>query len=631
LKILIIDDNPDDRLLVHRELAREFPSAQIVELATPQGLDRAIAEDGFDLVITDFQLQWSDGLAVLDELKRAYPECPVIMFTASGNQEIAVEAMKRGLDDYIVKSPKHLVRLRASARLALERAEARRRANHLDERLRGLLDRLDVGVFRARPDGTIVEANPAFLRLLGLDGLPEGHSLGDHGLGPPTWPGGVMADPGAGHPKLGREVRLERLDGGPIWALLNVTPGRDLDGGEVLDGLMADVSEMRRAREEAEEANRAKDRFLAMLSHELRTPLTPVLATVTAMIDEPETPAEIRPTLDMIRRSVELEARLIDDLLDVTRVLHGKLRLHPEPVDLHELIHQTLRICRSELQGSRMRLDLRLEASAHVVQGDLARLQQVVWNLVKNAIKFSAPGGRLSIRTENAPPTADGPVVAVEIIDEGIGIDAGVLPQIFEPFVQGEPGRDRQFGGLGLGLAIGRSVAEAHGGRLLASSAGPGRGATFRVELPALPVGSEPPRLEPRAVPGSTARPLSILFVEDDPPSRTVLSRLLRQRGHAVVAADSVAQGLAEAASGQFDLLISDIGLPDGTGLDLLVTLQASRPMPAIALTGFGMDADRRQIQDAGFAVQLTKPVDFARLEAAIREVTSTAPPANDG
>ena len=248
----------------------------------------------------------------------------------------------------------------------------------------------------------------------------------------------------------------------------------------------------RAARTEAEEANRAKDQFLAVLSHELRTPLTPILASVTALLNESVTSPEVRSVLELTHWGIELESRLIDDLLDMTQITRGRLCLHPETTDAHFLLLRTEEICRAELDAGKVSLVRDLSATEHHVDADPARLQQVFWNLIKNAVKFSPEGGTLTIRTRNqlGPSSPADPAVTeliVEITDTGIGIEPGVLPTIFDAFTQAEVGWVRRFGGLGLGLAISRSVIEAHRGRITATSAGMGQGATFTLYLAAVP------------------------------------------------------------------------------------------------------------------------------------------------
>ncbi|MDR3635323.1 MAG: PAS domain S-box protein [Isosphaeraceae bacterium] len=376
---------------------------------------------------------------------------------------------------------------------------------------------------------------------------------------------------------------------------------------------------------EAEGANRAKDQFLAVLSHELPTPLTPVLVSVSAMLDDREVPREFHGFLEMTRRSIEMEARLIDDLLDVTRISQGKLRLNRHVVDAHALVRQAVAICRDEIGDHRLRLELDLAAAGHQVEADPARLQQIFWNLIKNAVKFTPPGGLLAIRSWNESQAGDGgrERLLVAVRDSGIGIAPEVLPKIFDAFEQGEASVTRQFGGLGLGLAVSRSLAEAHGGRLTAASAGRDQGATFTLELTTVPAPAAELDGVPCAPPSATeAVPLRILLAEDNEESLRVLARLLRRRGYAVATADSVASALAEAERAPFDLLVSDIGLPDGSGLDLIRTLRARGPVPGIALSGFGMEDDLRRSLDAGFLAHLTKPIDFGTLETTIRQVT---------
>lgn len=370
---------------------------------------------------------------------------------------------------------------------------------------------------------------------------------------------------------------------------------------------------------ESEAANRAKDHFLAVLSHELRTPLTPVLTTVQLLERRTDLPADLREPLAMIRRNVELEARLIDDLLDLTRISRGKLDLHFQRVDVHELLAEVLEICGRDFEMKRITLTTDLAARRRFVDADPARLQQVFWNLVKNAVKFTPEGGRVHVRSREG---ADG-VVQVQVIDSGAGIEPAVLPRIFEAFEQG--GRDvtRLFGGLGLGLAISKALMDLHGGSITAESPGKGLGATFTIELTGA---REQTAARPPASAGTQAsgRPeLRILLVEDHADTREALSELLRLSGHHVEAAGSMATALAACESGRFDLIISDLGLPDGSGLDLMRQILARCPggVKGICLTGYGMEEDLRRSEAAGFLAHLTKPVSLQELEAVMSRV----------
>ena len=373
------------------------------------------------------------------------------------------------------------------------------------------------------------------------------------------------------------------------------------------------------ARDAAEEANRAKDQFLAVLSHELRTPLNPVLLATTAMLDHPPPPEEVRPTLEMIKRNVELEARLIDDLLDVMRIVRGKMPLQWGVADCHDLIRQAVEICRGDIRDKDLRLTLDLSAAHHHAHADAARLQQVLWNLVQNAVKFTPPGGSIAIRTRD-----EGDRLAIEVADTGVGIEPEVLPHIFDPFRQGETSILRKFGGLGLGLAISRGIVEAHGGRLVAESRGKERGATFRVELAAIPRPEAGTGEGRRDRPAEAGPPLKVLVVEDEPQTLRLLARLVRGLGHEVTTAETLRAACEAATGGEHDLIISDIGLPDGCGLDLMRQVVARRgKLPAIALTGYGTEEDVQRSKAAGFAEHMTKPIDFARLKEVIGQVTA--------
>ena len=383
------------------------------------------------------------------------------------------------------------------------------------------------------------------------------------------------------------------------------------------------TDELRRRADELATANAAKDEFLAILSHELRTPLTPVLLTASMMESHPALPAELRDDVAAIRRNVELESRLISDLLDLTRISKGKLQLDVQDVDLHALVRAAIDICQREASAN---LRVELNAPRHTVRGDGTRLQQVFWNLVSNAIKFTGPGGTITVRSSNGGGDGDGGgLVRVEVIDTGRGIDAAVLPKLFNAFEQGGRRTAREQAGLGLGLAITRKLTEAHGGTVAAHSDGHGRGATFVVELPtvAQPASAVPPE-QPESPGRAAQQALSVLLVEDHEPTRNVLTRLLRHSGHTVTATPSVATARAAAQQQKFDLLLSDLGLPDGSGLELMRELRDDYAGRAIALTGYGMEADVRASRDAGFTEHLTKPIDVAVLEAAVHRVTTT-------
>ncbi len=367
-----------------------------------------------------------------------------------------------------------------------------------------------------------------------------------------------------------------------------------------------------------EAANRTKDNFLAMLSHELRTPLTPVMAALDTLEADGSRSSGAKNSLAMIRRNVELESQLIDDLLDLTRIAKDKLQLRFGPLDSHEVINNVVEICRPQAQARNLTLQLNLRAGTHHVLGDAAKYQQIVWNLLKNAVKFTAENGEITISSSNPEPQ----LLAIAVHDTGIGIEPEVMNRIFDPFEQGERAFQRRYGGLGLGLAISKSLAQAHGGTLIARSEGYDRGSTFILTMKTVPA---PPRIVKLTSPVPESRPLRILLVDDHQDTCVALERLLVRRGHLVAAAHNVRSAMETAARNSFDLLISDIALPDGTGTELMTYLHAISRIPGIAISGFGMNGDIEKSIDAGFAEHLIKPVKMENLEAAIDRVMATA------
>ena len=379
--------------------------------------------------------------------------------------------------------------------------------------------------------------------------------------------------------------------------------------------------ELQKTNEELEEkarSNLAKDRFLAALSHELRTPLTPVLASAVALENEQALPENIHESLQMIRRNVELEARLIDDLLDLTRISRGKVQLNFEIVDAHSLLQNALEIYQAEIRRKHLALRLDLTAQKVHLRADPARLQQIFWNLIGNAVKFTPRDGLISVSTSNRC----GEQLRVEIADTGLGIEPTLLPKIFDAFEQG--GRT-QLGGLGLGLAITKTLVEAHDGTITAESGGRDKGAKFALILPTCE------KVDTQAAPTLPPKPLQrhamrILLVEDHEDTNRSLTNLLRRRGYYVQSAGNVQSALDLSAKEEFDVLISDLGLPDGSGIDLMRTLRSGRPLLGIALTGFGMEGDIRQSHEAGFKHHLVKPIDLNKLDSLIQESVSTLP-----
>lgn len=416
-----------------------------------------------------------------------------------------------------------------------------------------------------------------------------------------------------------------RKDGTLIPVSLTISPIRDA-GGKIIgaSNIARDITERKNyeqkleaslARERA--ANRAKDDFLAALSHELRTPLNPVLLLASDAVRNDDFPPQARLDFDTIRKNIELEARLIDDMLDLTRVTRGKLTLDMKPVDIHNALHDAAGTVRADVDLKKIGLTLNLTAKRPVVCGDAVRLRQIFWNVLKNAVKFTPERGKISIETR----TLDNGKLLVAIADTGIGMEPKELERVFGAFAQGT----HHFGGLGLGLAISRALVELQGGCIRAESGGKGKGATFLIELP---VAKELERCDvpaTREIAPATApvkkipaRDVRILLVEDHEPTRASLTHLLSRRNYKVTPVGSLAEARSVVGKKKFNLLISDIGLPDGNGCDLMEELRKNSHLKGIALTGYGMEQDVSRSYAAGFAAHLTKPVRMESLDDAL-------------
>ena len=361
------------------------------------------------------------------------------------------------------------------------------------------------------------------------------------------------------------------------------------------------------ARARAEKALLARDQLLAIVSHELRAPLTPALLVATALEHRAQLPLDVQEDLKLIHEQIEIEARLIDNLLDMASLNQGKLVLKQQAIDLHETVRTVVGQMADRVAEQGVTLNMELASQSPRVLGDPQRVTQILSNLLGNAIKFTAAGGQATVRSFDASEQQLG----LEITDTGIGIEAEVLERMFSPFEQGDPSTTRQFGGMGIGLAIAKMLIQLHGGTLEARSEGPSKGASFIMKLPRF--------LESKPVTGPRASgKLAILLVDDNPQILWAMDRLMRPTGHDITPVATAEEALAAAGKQRFDLLVSDIGLPDMSGWELMRELRQIRPIHGIAVSGFVDDEDRAKSLEAGFAMHLAKPIDINQLLAAI-------------
>jgi signal transduction histidine kinase len=382
-----------------------------------------------------------------------------------------------------------------------------------------------------------------------------------------------------------------------------------------------------RARAEAEAANRIKDEFLATLSHELRTPLTCLLGWACLLRGEPDDERLHEKGIEAIERSAKIQAQLIDDLLDVSRIISGKLNLKVRPVDVSSAIEAAINVVRPAANAKGIQLHYKKASSAGTISGDSGRLQQVVWNLVSNAVKFTPEGGYIEVRVECVNSH-----VRIIVADSGEGISAEFLPQVFDRFRQADSSTTRKYGGLGLGLAIVRHLVELHGGTVHAESPGKSLGSTFSVSFPLL---AQRPQAEganqtSRRTPTTALDGVRVLVLDDEPDARQIISTVIERTGAEVKTCESVPEALEVLQQWHPDVLMSDIAMPDEDGFSFInkvrsLPVEQGGETPAAAFTAYARDEDRKRVLDAGFQMHIPKPVSSSQLVAMLASLTGRA------
>jgi signal transduction histidine kinase len=381
------------------------------------------------------------------------------------------------------------------------------------------------------------------------------------------------------------------------------------------------TAELTRLNAELADANRAKDVFLATLSHELRTPLTPVVGWIKLLRSGTLDEKSVAQALDAIERNAWLQSRLIDDLLDTSRIATGKLHFEPKPTDLNATVKAAVDTVRATAASRNIELSMTLWPSSLIVLGEPVRLQQIAWNLVSNAIKFTDPGGKVNITTHLAGKQAQ-----LTVVDTGVGIEPEFLPHVFDRFRQADGSTSRRHGGLGLGLAIADALAKMHGGRLEAKSDGVGNGATFSLRMELAP--NDKVAAETVATKRHSFAGLEVLIVEDSPDTLLLLSTIFRREGATVTTASSAAEALSLAVTNRPHLIISDIGMPDVDGFQLLEQLRllpGLGAVPAIAVSGYASEEDRERALAVGYLSLVAKPIDVDVLFNLIHDVKASA------
>jgi signal transduction histidine kinase/DNA-binding response OmpR family regulator len=724
IEILLLEDDDRDAELLSARLELDGVHASIIRAYDRASFLDALRNGAPDVILSDYNLPGYDGGAALEHARETAPGVPFLFVSGAMGEEIAIESLKRGATDYVLKHrlerlgpavrralrerANYLERLRIEkerdalleaethARLEAERASSAHR--FLGDASKALASTLDLSEALGRVMRFLVPsfADWAAIDLTGENGemvriacahrdstresklasfwlrerahdddalrIQEVAQAGETHLVQSNdplgrWPRAADDSSDLQTARL-REARDGecREFGAPAWVVVPIRvrarllgilvvssregstfiPDQDVSLAEELARRIAmavdnahlyDVAQIERRR--AEEANRSKDEFLAALSHELRTPLNAICGWAKMLRSGLLGQEKHARALEVIERNAQIQAQLIDDLLDVSRIVSGKLRLSLSSIDLRDVVEMAVEGVRPQAEAKQIKLHAQLSPEPANVHGDTDRLQQVVWNLVTNAVKFTPAQGHIDIGVFAVDGGAE-----VMVRDSGQGISADFLPYVFERFRQSESGATRAHGGLGLGLTIVRRIVELHHGRVEATSEGEGKGATFIVRLPA-----SPNKNATRNVTAITRQPLPhaldeiphlhgirVLVVDDEKDARDLLVNLFQHLNASVVTASSAAEAMRAMLTEPPHVLVSDIGMPGEDGFSLMRRIRAlsvdqGGGLPAIALTAFAAPEDRVRALDAGFDRHLSKPVEPARLASTIAEL----------
>jgi PAS domain S-box-containing protein len=635
LQVLLLEDSRFDAELISESLRAHYPRARVRVVCDEAGLAQALrGEPAPQLLLSDYELPGFSGAQALELARTLAPALPFIFVSGVIGEDNAVELLKRGATDYVSKS--RLERLPMVVERALREVAEREGRDRAERQLREadvlyarVVDALhDYAVIVLDSEGRIRSWNRAAQDVFGFDReqllghradllyTPEDRHafVFEDGLHL-ALQAGKAADARWMMRRDGTRLRVEGLT-----MPLHDGAGRHSGFCKIVHDVTeahAHEARLRAAKEEAEQANQAKDRFLAMLSHELRTPLTPIASAVYLLEQVAQLPAQYRKLLPMIRRNVALEARLIEDLLDLTSITAGKLTLHLQPVDMHRLVQAVAEMLADDMGAKRLQVALELQATHSTVMADEARMQQVLWNVVRNAIKFTPDGGHVTLRTASV----DGSF-CFTCTDDGIGIDAAALPHLFTPFRQADSDVPRRYGGLGLGLAIARGLVGEHGGSIEAASDGLGLGTRVTIRVPVSLQAAQP--ADGVAAPAQDEDEdeddgTRLLLVEDNEDAAEAMRLSLEGLGYRVTLVGTRADALSVARRRRFDVVLTDLGLPDGSGIDVGRALCGS--CPVIALSGYGAPSDVERSTRAGFSGHVVKPADPGAVHSLVQRV----------
>ncbi|HTO96875.1 MAG TPA: response regulator [Myxococcales bacterium] len=650
-RILLVDDHPPN--LVALDAILDPLGQELVHAHSGEEALRQLLESDFALILMDVQMPGLDGIQAAKLIKERprTKHIPIIFLTAIHKDPAYIfRGYKEGAVDYLLKPfDPEILRAKVSVFVdlwrkneLLRRQQAMLRARELLEverrgelRFRALTDSMPQCVWAARRDGEIYYCNRIWVDYAGeatgitfFDALPEDELQQVR----KAWQAAIRG----GEP-LEWEQRLRRKDGEWRWHLCRMVPERD-ERGRIGGWICTatDIDQQKRieqahkallasekdARRQAEIANRTKDEFLATVSHELRTPLNAILGWTRMLRTGAVEPQALSRVLETIERNARVQTQLVEDILDVSRIIAGKLRVNVQKTDLHAVARNALDAVRPAAEAKGVQMASELIAGSAEFCGDPDRLQQVIWNLLSNGIKFTPREGRVTLRIERVRSD-----VRIAVSDTGAGIRGAFLPHVFDRFWQADSSITRAQGGLGLGLAIVRHLVEVHGGTVQAQSDGEGKGATFTVRMPVRAVapeapkpdrtnGSDPVSLpEPPLIAEKLLLGVDVLVVDDEPDARELVAAVLARCGAEVRTAASVEEAVGRIVERRPQVLISDIGLPIEDGYALIRRVREIDPLlKACALTAYATPEDHRRALAAGFQAHVVKPVDPSEL-----------------
>ncbi len=645
LHLLLLEDSLLDAELIQVILMEGGIDCELLRVETSADFLVALETQTVNLILADYDLPSFDGISALEIARDRCPDIPFIFVSGVLGEELAIEALKNGATDYVLKQ--RLGRLIPSVQRALREAQERRDRQRAEECLqkseakyRRIVDTSYEGIWMIDAQGRTEFVNQRMSQMLGYPSEEIlGRSLFDFieqtdGMATQEqlkW----LTTPGTDL----KEGRWRCKDGSYIWTLISaraIFNEQSQFSGAI--AMLTDITDRKQAekereyllereqaaRTEAETANRIKDEFLAVLSHELRSPLNPILGWAKLLQSRKFDETALNKALATIERNAKLQAQLIEDLLDVSRILQGKLNLNMASVDLASTIEAAMETVRLAAEAKSIEIQIMFDPDVRQVLGDAARLQQVLWNLLSNAVKFTPDEGQVNVRLDCINTYAQ-----IIVSDTGKGINSEFLPYVFDYFRQADSKTTRKFGGLGLGLAITRRLVEMHGGTIEVTSPGDGQGSVFTVRLPLIKdsaIIKDTTKADSTNVPAANSplMGIQILVVDDNTDTRDFFSFVLEQFGAFVTAVTSATEALQALAQAKPDILISDIGMPEMNGYMLMQQVRAieaeqgRQQIPAIALTAYASEIDQQQALAAGFQQHLAKPVTPEELLTAI-------------